>query len=66
MSSVDKDDLDHVQEKESSEIDLLSFHEKRAGRLVIDPEYVLHHLRYCIMHLPHGAAGKPKSSLERL
>ena len=30
------------KKEDESEIDLLTFHEKRAGRLIIDPAWVLH------------------------
>ena len=40
MTHTEKDDSQDLGKLEEPGIDLTSFHEKRAGRLVIDPEFV--------------------------
>jgi hypothetical protein len=36
--SSDKNEIDKIDEDSESQIDLLSFHERHAGRLVVDPQ----------------------------
>jgi len=38
LHSTDKTEVEKTSDDSESEIDLYSFHEQRAGRLVIDPE----------------------------
>ena len=40
VHSVEKDGIEKISDQPGSEIDLLSFHEQNAGRLVIDPGYI--------------------------
>jgi hypothetical protein len=40
VHSADKDGVEKISDQSGSEIDLLSFHEQHAGRLVVDPGYV--------------------------
>lgn len=50
MSLDEKQQGDHRIEVAPLDIDLATFHEKNAGRLVIDPAYVALTLK-CIHHL---------------
>jgi hypothetical protein len=38
VHSTDKNGVEKVNDRLESNVDLLSFHEKHAGRLVVDPE----------------------------
>lgn len=40
IHSTEKDGIKEISDQPGSEIDLLSFHEQHAGRLVVDPGYV--------------------------
>jgi len=73
---MEKNDSLDLEKVEELGIDLTSFHEKRAGRLVIDPEFVawrlllvfqfLHvYLREAIIEFGHAVASKLKLSCDR-
>jgi hypothetical protein len=38
VHSTEKNEVEKISDKSGSQIDLLSFHEQHAGRLVIEPE----------------------------